>query len=166
MPTPGADLFENPSFCDQSRGCFGCCNKTPLITTVDKPSQGLPIQGRTVKSLNKSEDLWSSSSSAVDMDSNAIPSQVSASSISTSSQTLDPHSSSAATINHVGKLLMRAYSGPASRFLSLSLFLKWSIFLFKCGSRMACMTKKPLTFAQRPPFPLPVFFRRHSPLAS
>uniref|UniRef100_A0A7N0TCQ8 Gag1-like clamp domain-containing protein n=1 Tax=Kalanchoe fedtschenkoi TaxID=63787 RepID=A0A7N0TCQ8_KALFE len=100
MPTPGADLFENPSFCDQSRGCFGCCNKTPLITTVDKPSQGLPIQGRTVKSLNKSEDLWSSSSSAVDMDSNAIPSQVSASSISTSSQTLDPHSSSAATINH------------------------------------------------------------------
>uniref|UniRef100_A0A7N0URR9 Gag1-like clamp domain-containing protein n=1 Tax=Kalanchoe fedtschenkoi TaxID=63787 RepID=A0A7N0URR9_KALFE len=73
-------------------GCFGCCNKTPLITTVDEPSQGLRIQGRTVKSLNKSEDLWSSST--CDMDSNAIPSQVSASSISTSNQTLDPHSSS------------------------------------------------------------------------
>ncbi|KAL8501834.1 hypothetical protein ACS0TY_021083 [Phlomoides rotata] len=80
-----------------SRGCVGCCTKPPLVISVDEPSKGLKIQGQRVKKQSLTEDFWSPSSG--DMDNSAFPSHRSMSSISTSNQTLDTHSSISGTSN-------------------------------------------------------------------
>ncbi|KAF9613486.1 hypothetical protein IFM89_008333 [Coptis chinensis] len=72
-----------------NRGCLGCCTKATPIIAVDEPSKGLKIQGRTVKKPSISEDFWSTST--CEMDTSAIQSQRSVSSISTSNQTLEAH---------------------------------------------------------------------------
>ncbi|CAI9096658.1 OLC1v1032857C1 [Oldenlandia corymbosa var. corymbosa] len=74
-------------------GCLGCCAKPPLIISVDEPNKGLKIQGQRVKKASVTEDFWSSSTCEMDNNS-TFPSQRSVSSISTSTQTLDPNSSS------------------------------------------------------------------------
>ncbi|KAG8375789.1 hypothetical protein BUALT_Bualt10G0137000 [Buddleja alternifolia] len=81
----------------QSRGCLGCCTKPPLVISVDEPSKGLKIQGQRVKKRSITEDFWSTSSG--DMDNSGFPSHRSMSSISTSNQTLDTHSSAGGTSN-------------------------------------------------------------------
>ncbi|XP_057799934.1 uncharacterized protein LOC131015540 isoform X3 [Salvia miltiorrhiza] len=78
-------------------GCLGCCTKPPLVISVDEPSKGLKIQGQRVKKHSLTEDFWSPSSG--DMDNSAFPSHRSVSSISTSNQTLDTHSSTGGTSN-------------------------------------------------------------------
>ncbi|XP_011081562.1 uncharacterized protein LOC105164579 isoform X2 [Sesamum indicum] len=91
------DIFSN-------RGCLGCCTKPPLVISVDEPSKGLKIQGQRVKNRSFTEDFWSTSSG--DIGNSAFPSHRSMSSISTSNQTLDTHSStggpsnSAEFVNH------------------------------------------------------------------
>lgn len=67
------------------------------MISVDEPSKGLKIQGQRVKKHSLTEDFWSPSSG--DMDNSAFPSHRSVSSISTSNQTLDTHSSTAGTSN-------------------------------------------------------------------
>ncbi|KAH6761404.1 hypothetical protein C2S51_018353, partial [Perilla frutescens var. frutescens] len=80
-----------------SRGCLGCCTKPPLVISVDEPSKGLKIQGQRVKKHSLTEDFWSPTSD--DMDNSAFPSHRSISSISTSNQNLDTHSSTGGTSN-------------------------------------------------------------------
>ncbi|XP_073032353.1 uncharacterized protein [Primulina eburnea] len=75
----------------------GCCVKPPLVISVDEPSKGLKIQGQRVKKHNLTEDFWSTSSGT--MDHSAFQSHRSISSISTSNQTFDAHSS-AGSSNH------------------------------------------------------------------
>ncbi|XP_059456711.1 uncharacterized protein LOC132186711 isoform X2 [Corylus avellana] len=70
-------------------GCLGCYNKPTVTTSVDAPSKGLTIQGRTVRKPSISEDFWTTS--MCDMDNSAVQSQGSISSISTTNQILDPH---------------------------------------------------------------------------
>lgn len=95
----------------QSRGCLGCFTKPALVTAVDEPSKGLKIQGRPVRKSSVSEDIWSSST--VDMDTSALQSQRSISSISTANQALNPQSTSISTlkppefVNH-GKFMLLA----------------------------------------------------------
>ncbi|XP_038694608.1 uncharacterized protein LOC119992069 isoform X2 [Tripterygium wilfordii] len=67
--------------------CFGCCNKPPLITSVDDPSKGLKTQGNQVNNPSISEGFWTTSTS--DMDNSAVQSRGSISSISTTNQILD-----------------------------------------------------------------------------
>ncbi|XP_073020558.1 uncharacterized protein [Primulina eburnea] len=78
-------------------GCLGCCVKAPLVISVDEPSKGLKIQGQRVKKHSLTEDFWSTSSGT--MDHSAFQSHRSISSISTSNQTFDAHSS-AGSSNH------------------------------------------------------------------
>lgn len=80
-----------------SRGCLGCCssNKPTLIIAVDEPSKGLKIRGRGVNKSSRLEDFWSTS--ACEMDNSAIGSQRSISSMNSSNQTHDPHSSGGST---------------------------------------------------------------------
>ena len=74
----------------QSRGCFGCAQPTPIIA-VDEPTKGLRIQGRSVKRRNLSNDFWSSSPH--EMENSALQSPHSMSSISTVAQPNDQHAS-------------------------------------------------------------------------
>jgi len=74
----------------QSRGCFGCAQPTPIIA-VDEPTKGLRIQGRSVKRRNLSNDFWSSSPH--EMENSALQSRHSMSSISTAAQPNDQHAS-------------------------------------------------------------------------
>ncbi|KAL0792371.1 hypothetical protein Bca101_063748 [Brassica carinata] len=74
------------------RGCFGCCNKPPLIVAVDEPSKGLRIQGRLVKKPSVSDDFWSTST--CEMDNSTMQSQRSVSSISFTNNTAASASSS------------------------------------------------------------------------
>lgn len=74
----------------QSRGCFGCAQPTPIIA-VDEPTKGLRIQGRSVKRRNLSDDFWSSSPH--EMENSALQSRHSMSSISTAAQPNDQHAS-------------------------------------------------------------------------
>ncbi|XP_010493791.1 PREDICTED: uncharacterized protein LOC104771015 isoform X2 [Camelina sativa] len=74
-------------------GCFGCCNKPPLIVAVDEPSKGLRIQGRLVKKPSVSDGFWSTST--CEMDNSTLQSQRSISSISFTNNT----STSASTSN-------------------------------------------------------------------
>ncbi|KAI3454203.1 hypothetical protein Pfo_010866 [Paulownia fortunei] len=78
-------------------GCLGFCTKSPPVISVDEPSKGLKIQGQRVRKHSLPEDLWSTSSD--DMDNSAFQSHRSISSISTSNQTLDSHSSAGGTSN-------------------------------------------------------------------
>ncbi|XP_073130246.1 uncharacterized protein [Henckelia pumila] len=80
-----------------SRGCLGCCVKPPLVISVDEPSKGLKIQGQRVKKHSLTEDFWSTSSGT--MDNSAFQSHRSISSISTSNQTFDAHSSAGSSNN-------------------------------------------------------------------
>ncbi|CAN8252264.1 unnamed protein product [Cochlearia groenlandica] len=74
-------------FLDCMGGCFGCCNKPPLIVAVDEPSKGLRIQGRLVKKPIISDDFWSTTSTC-EMDNNStMQSQRSVSSISFTNNT-------------------------------------------------------------------------------
>ncbi|XP_056843973.1 uncharacterized protein LOC130496157 isoform X2 [Raphanus sativus] len=76
------------------RGCFGCCNKPPLIVAVDEPSKGLRIQGRLVKKpTSVSDDFWSTSTCEMDNNS-TMQSQRSVSSISFTNITAASASSS------------------------------------------------------------------------
>ncbi|XP_047327488.1 uncharacterized protein LOC124931136 isoform X3 [Impatiens glandulifera] len=79
------------------RNCLGCCSQPPLIIAVDEPSNGLKIQGRTVKKASISEDFWSTS--ACEVDNSTFQSQRSMSSISTSNAPQDV-STSAGSSNH------------------------------------------------------------------
>lgn len=85
-----------------SRGCFGCCNKSPLVISLDEPPKGLNIKDQHVKKQSLTEYFWSASPS--DMDNSAFPSHRSISSISTVNQSLDTCSSSGAIqaefVNH------------------------------------------------------------------
>ncbi|XP_033140487.1 uncharacterized protein LOC103854758 isoform X3 [Brassica rapa] len=74
-------------------GCFGCCNKPPLIVAVDEPSKGLRIQGRLVKKPSVSDDFWSTSTCEMDNNS-TMQSQRSVSSISFTNNTATSASSS------------------------------------------------------------------------
>lgn len=84
----------------QYRGCFGCCNKPPLIVAVDEPSKGLRIQGRLVKKPSVSDDFWSTST--CEMDNSTLQSQRSMSSISFTNNTSTSASTSNPTefVNH------------------------------------------------------------------
>jgi hypothetical protein len=85
---PGTNhLLANPGL-QQSRGCFGCAQPTPIIA-VDEPSKGLRIQGRSVKRRHLSDDFWSSS--PLELDNSALQSRHSMSSISTAAQPNDQH---------------------------------------------------------------------------
>ncbi|KAL0692301.1 hypothetical protein Bca4012_059481 [Brassica carinata] len=86
----GAELF--PDTNAKYRGCFGCCNKPPLIVAVDEPSKGLRIQGRLVKKPSVSDDFWSTST--CEMDNSTMQSQRSVSSISFTNNTAASASSS------------------------------------------------------------------------
>ncbi|XP_058223720.1 uncharacterized protein LOC131333279 [Rhododendron vialii] len=79
-----------------SRSCLGCCATLPL-STVDEPSKGLGIQGKSVNKPSYSEDFWSTST--CEMDNSAAQSQRSVSSMSTSNPLLDPHNSACSTSN-------------------------------------------------------------------
>lgn len=79
----------NPGL-QQSRGCFGCAQPTPIIA-VDEPTKGLRIQGRSVKRRNLSDDFWSSSPH--ELENSALQSRHSMSSISTAAQSNDQHAS-------------------------------------------------------------------------
>ncbi|XP_013678131.1 uncharacterized protein LOC106382642 isoform X2 [Brassica napus] len=74
-------------------GCFGCCNKPPLIVAVDEPSKGLRIQGRLVKKPSVSDDFWNTSTCEMDNNS-TMQSQRSVSSISFTNNTATSASSS------------------------------------------------------------------------
>ncbi|KAL3844045.1 hypothetical protein ACJIZ3_001448 [Penstemon smallii] len=79
-------------------GCLGSCTNVPLVISVDEPSKGLKIKGQRVnKRSSTKEEFWSSSSG--DMDNSAFQSHRSISSISTSNQTLDNHSSASGSSN-------------------------------------------------------------------
>ncbi|XP_042003239.1 uncharacterized protein LOC121752310 isoform X1 [Salvia splendens] len=78
-------------------GCLGCCTKPLLVISVDEPSKGLEIQGQRLKKHSLTEDFWSPSSG--DMDNSGLPSHRSASSISTSNQTLDTNGSTGGPSN-------------------------------------------------------------------
>ncbi|XP_016465233.1 uncharacterized protein LOC107788091 isoform X1 [Nicotiana tabacum] len=81
-----------------SRSCLGCCIKPPHVISVDRPSKGQKVQGKHLRKRSSRDDFWSSS--ACEMENSAFPSQRSISSISTSNQGLDPHSSSSTTNNN------------------------------------------------------------------
>jgi hypothetical protein len=70
----------------QSRGCFGCAQPTPIIA-VDEPTKGLRIQGRSIKRLSVSEDFWSTSPH--EMENSAFHSRHSMSSMSAAAQPND-----------------------------------------------------------------------------
>jgi hypothetical protein len=70
----------------QSRGCFGCAQPTPIIA-VDEPTKGLRIQGRLIKRHSVSEDFWSTSPH--EMENNAFHSRHSMSSMSAAAQPND-----------------------------------------------------------------------------
>ncbi|RXH92074.1 hypothetical protein DVH24_021097 [Malus domestica] len=72
----------------RSRGCLRCCSQPRLLIPVDEPSNGLRIQGQSVRKNSISEDFWSTST--IEMENNAIQFQKSISSISTSNP-LDSH---------------------------------------------------------------------------
>ncbi|XP_015083430.1 uncharacterized protein LOC107026850 isoform X2 [Solanum pennellii] len=78
--------------------CLGCCVKPPHVILVDRPSKGQKVQGQRLRKRGSREDFWSSS--ACEMENSAFPSQRSVSSISTSNQGLDAHSSSSTTNNN------------------------------------------------------------------
>ncbi|XP_021912508.1 uncharacterized protein LOC110826215 [Carica papaya] len=80
-------------------GCLGCCNKPPIVISVDEPSKGLKIQGKSVKKASVSEDFWSSS--ACEIDNSTVQSQRSISLMSTSDLPLDPCSSAGTSSNPV-----------------------------------------------------------------
>ncbi|XP_048436433.1 uncharacterized protein LOC103965574 isoform X2 [Pyrus x bretschneideri] len=75
-------------------GCLGCCSQPRLLIPVDEPSNGLRIQGQSVRKNSISEDFWSTST--VEMENNGIQFQKSISSISTSNP-LDSHGTSGST---------------------------------------------------------------------
>ncbi|KAL7093511.1 hypothetical protein ACP275_11G044600 [Erythranthe tilingii] len=66
--------------------CIGCCVKSDPIIAVDKPSNGLRIQGQAVKS-GLSDDFWSTSTCDLEYNS-SMQSQRSFSSITVSNQNL------------------------------------------------------------------------------
>jgi hypothetical protein len=86
IPSGANRLLADPGLL-QSRGCFGCCAKPTPITAVDAPSKRLRIQGRSRRKASLSEDFLSSS--VHEMQSSAIQSQRSMSSISTAVQSND-----------------------------------------------------------------------------
>ncbi|KAK4338573.1 hypothetical protein RND71_043060 [Anisodus tanguticus] len=95
-------------FCPFSRSCLGCCVKPPHVISVDRPSKGLKVQGERLRKRSSRDDFWSSS--ACEMENSAFPSQRSVSSISTSNQGLDAHSSSS-TANNNSEFLNRTLTG-------------------------------------------------------
>ncbi|GLU22090.1 hypothetical protein SLE2022_381870 [Rubroshorea leprosula] len=75
-----------------SSGCLACLTKHALKSLVDDPSQGLKVQGQTVKKPSISEDFWTSST--CNMENSRVQSQGSISSISISNQAVDQHGGS------------------------------------------------------------------------
>ncbi|KAJ0960326.1 hypothetical protein J5N97_001844 [Dioscorea zingiberensis] len=73
-------------------GCLGCSTKRANNNVLDEQSRGLHMQGPTVKKPSISEDFWSTST--FEMENNGVQSQRSLSSISASTQTVDPVSGS------------------------------------------------------------------------
>ncbi|XVF26584.1 hypothetical protein REPUB_Repub14bG0030300 [Reevesia pubescens] len=76
-----------------SSGCLGCCKRPTFNPLVNESSKGLKLHGQALRKASISEDFWTTST--CDMDNNAVQSQGSISSISTSNQTLDPNGSAA-----------------------------------------------------------------------
>ncbi|XP_059274757.1 uncharacterized protein LOC132029522 isoform X2 [Lycium ferocissimum] len=81
-----------------SRSCLGCCVKPPHVISVDRPSKGQKVQGQRLRKRSSRDDFWSSST--CEMENSAFHSQRSASSISTSNQGLQAHSSSSTAHNN------------------------------------------------------------------
>ncbi|TQD95905.1 hypothetical protein C1H46_018483 [Malus baccata] len=106
----------------RSRGCLGCCSQPRLLIPVDEPSNGLRIQGQSVRKNSISEDFWSTST--IEMENNGIQFQKSISSISTSNP-LDSHGTSGSTsntpefVNH-GKFSLRLLLWNQTRNLWLA----------------------------------------------
>nr|GMD37318.1 Prickle-like protein [Ipomoea batatas] len=74
-----------------SSGCIGCDNKAKLILSSNKSLRRQKIKGSKAPVRSTSEDFWTTSTR--DMDTNVIQSRGSISSISTSAQAHDAHSS-------------------------------------------------------------------------
>ncbi|KAG6409489.1 hypothetical protein SASPL_127529 [Salvia splendens] len=107
-------------------GCLGCCTKPLLVISVDEPSKGLEIQGQRLKKHSLTEDFWSPSSG--DMDNSGLPSHRSASSISTSNQTLDTNGSTGGPSNSSEFVNHGKYFFTSSEFVSVKYF----------GSKLIC----------------------------
>ena len=75
-----------------SSGCVGCYKRPALVTTVEAPSKGVIIVGKTAEKPSTSEDFWTTSTH--DMDNSAVQSQGSISSTSLTNQAVVPHGSS------------------------------------------------------------------------
>ena len=115
----------------QSRGCFGCAQPTPIIA-VDEPTKGLRIQGRSVKRRNLSDDFWSSSPH--EMENSALQSRHSMSSISTAAQPNDQHASGSSSspnefVNQ-GKLVNISTSPEQMVLMSIYGALIYNVWLF------------------------------------
>jgi hypothetical protein len=116
VPCSTNHFLVNPGL-QQSRGCFGCAQPTPIIA-VDEPTKGLRIQGRSVKRRNLSDDFWSSSPH--EMENSALQSRHSMSSISTGAQPNDASGSSSSPNEFVnqGKQVTISTS-PEQMFMSI-----------------------------------------------
>lgn len=79
-------MWLKPDF-QQSRGCFGCCTKSPFVIPAEKRSKRLKNQGQQATKKSLGGEFWSSS--ACEMDNSTVPSQRSVPSISTSNLNLD-----------------------------------------------------------------------------
>ncbi|XP_020576960.1 uncharacterized protein LOC110022391 [Phalaenopsis equestris] len=77
--------------------CLGCYSRPTPITAVDEPSKGLRIQGQPVRKPSVSDDFWSTST--YEMEISGAHSQRSISSISASTQPLDPQSGAGSSTN-------------------------------------------------------------------
>ncbi|XP_057514649.1 uncharacterized protein LOC130796332 isoform X2 [Actinidia eriantha] len=80
-----------------SSGCLGSHNKPKLIASIDEPLKGPRLQGQKISKPSISEDFWTTST--CEMDSSAVYSRGSMSSISTSNLAIDPHGSGSGNIS-------------------------------------------------------------------
>ncbi|XP_019184732.1 PREDICTED: uncharacterized protein LOC109179693 isoform X2 [Ipomoea nil] len=77
--------------CKKSSGCLGCDNKAKLTLSLNKSARRQKIKDSKAPVRSTSEDFWTTSTR--DMDNNVVQSRGSISSISTSAQAHDAHSS-------------------------------------------------------------------------
>ncbi|XP_019184733.1 PREDICTED: uncharacterized protein LOC109179693 isoform X3 [Ipomoea nil] len=75
----------------KSSGCLGCDNKAKLTLSLNKSARRQKIKDSKAPVRSTSEDFWTTSTR--DMDNNVVQSRGSISSISTSAQAHDAHSS-------------------------------------------------------------------------
>ncbi|KAK8679245.1 hypothetical protein V6N13_144707 [Hibiscus sabdariffa] len=114
-------LGHRPSQLHVSSGCFGCCTKPTPIIAVDQPSKGLRIRGRIVRKPSISDDFWSSST--YELESSALQSQRSLSSISASNQTLSQCSSSSGMVNSSDFVNQGNFKFPKLKYAIIFVFI-------------------------------------------